>query len=190
MKFFKTAFCIALLLVLTNAYANQNNFCQSPDSLFTDEYPVYGDVLKDAYFFLFFSPDQKQNALPVLFFSSGWEYNGTDNFQKLKIFADDYMTNHYGKFVFEVGQGSQRQAFFMDFFTGSVTPIPLQENGYGPQDDDDIEYAKEAVIHYRPDENQIVPFAKYGTSEMCYISLQNQQGDWYFVFLHTGVLCF
>ena len=51
MKYLKTAFCIALLLVFTNAYANQNNFCQSPDSLSTDEYPVYGDVLKDAYFF-------------------------------------------------------------------------------------------------------------------------------------------
>ena len=190
MKYLKTAFCIALLLVFTNAYANQNNFCQSPDSLSTDEYPVYGDVLKDAYFFLFFSPDQKQNALPVLFFSSGWEYNGTNAFPKLKIFADDYLTDHYGKFVFEVGQGSQRQAFFMDFFTGSVTPIPLQDDGYGPQDEQDIGINKETPVFYHFDDNQKIPFAQYGSSEMCYISLQNQQGDWYFVFLHTGVLCY
>lgn len=190
MRLFKTAFCIALMLVATNIYANSEHFCQTPDSPVSDEKPVYGEVLKNAYAFLFFSPSQNACSSPVFLMNSGWEYNGTDNFQKLKIFADDYMTNHYGKFVFEMGEKENKTAFFVNFFKGIIIPVTPQENGYGPQDDDDIEYAKEAVIHYRPDENQIVPFAKYGTSEMCYISLLDHMGDWHFIFMHSGILCF
>ena len=190
MKFFKAAFCIALLLVVTNAYAKTKDFCQTPDSLILDEKPVYGEVLKNAYAFLSFSPFQDAYSSPVLFMNTGWEYDGTKDFQKLKIFADDYMTNHYGKFVFEIGEKEDKLAFFVNFFEGIITPVTPQENGYGPQDDDDIEYAKENVICYHLDADQIVPFAHYGTSQMCYISLLDQMGDWHFIFMHSGILCF
>lgn len=190
MKYFKTAFCIALLLVAGSVYANTKSFCQSPDSLCTEEKPVYAEVLKNAYAFLFFSPYQDAYSSPTLLMNSGWEYDGTQNFQRLKIFADDYITNHYGKFIFEMGEAEDKTAFFVNFFEGTIEPIFPQENGYGPQDDDDIDMNKEIVISYHLDNDKIVPFARYGTSELCYISLQDKYGDWHFIFLHSGILCF
>lgn len=190
MKFLKTAFCIAFLLVATNIYANPENFRQTPDSLALDETPVYADVLKNAYSFLFFSPTCGEFSLPVLSFDTGWAYEGSDHFQKLKIFADDYLTQHYGRFIFEIGEKEDKQAFFVDFFEGNVKSITPQTDGYGPQDGDDFDWGEEITIRYLPDNNEKVPFARYGTSQMCYISLQDKLGDWYFVFLHSGILCY
>ena len=190
MRYFKIVFCISLLFIMNSEYANSQDFRQNPDSLDLNETPVYADVLKSAYSFLFFSPMQDRFSSPALLMNTDWEYNGTQNFQKLTIFADDYMTNHYGKFVFEIKETNRKCAYFVNFFKGIVKQIPLQPNGYGPQDEDDLVWNKTGVIHYHHDNNKIVPFAHYGTSQMCYISLQDQMGDWHFIFLHTGILCF
>jgi len=188
MKLLKTVCCIAVLLITANTYANA--FRQTPDSLSLQEKPVYADVLKNAYSFLIFSPANEEYPLPILAFNTGWVYEGTDQFQKLRIFADDYLTEHYGKFIFEVGENHSKKAFLVKFFEGTVEPIKPQDNGYGPQDDEDRSWDEEIVIHYHLDNNQKVPFARFGTSEMCYISLKDQLGDWYFIFLHSGILCF
>ncbi len=186
MKYVKT-FCIALLLTVVN---NTVGLCQNTDPFVDDEYPVYGKVLEAAYSFLVFSPAQEQSSPFVLRLDSGWEYDGLKKFQKLKIFADDYLTHHYGKFIFETGEKNNRQAFLVNFFAGTVMPIKVQDNGYGPQDDEDMEFDEEFFIHYHADNDEMVPFARYGKSEMCYISLQDQKGNWIFIFLHDGILCY
>ena len=190
MRFFKTALCIALLSVATDLYANSENFRQKPDSLALDETPVYADVLKKAYSFLLFSPDLEDYPWDDLFFNTGWVNDGTENFQKLKIYADDYLTEHYGKFIFELGTGDNKRAYFVKFFEGTVEPISPQNNGYGPQDEQDNSLDEEIIVFYHPDNNEKVPFARFGTSEMCYISLQDTAGSWYFVFIHSGILCY
>jgi len=177
-------------LATANIYANSGNFRQNPDSLVLDEKPVYADVLKDAYSFLFFSPMRGSFSLPILSFDTGWAHEGTDFFPKIKIFADDYLTQHYGRFIFEFGEEEYKQAFFVDFFEGNIEAITPQTGDYGPQKGDDIDWGEDITVRYHPDNNEKVPFARFGTSQMCYISFEDKLGDCYFVFLHSGIFCY